>query len=44
MQLLQHTTDPIAREGLQSSMAPKLLKLQKRLKVLPKVDEEDDYC
>jgi hypothetical protein len=42
MQLLDHTPDPIARERLQSSMAPKLLKLQKRLNALPKVDEEED--
>ncbi|KAI8095669.1 hypothetical protein BDF21DRAFT_393981 [Thamnidium elegans] len=40
MQLLGHTNDPLTREGLQSSMAQKLLKLQKRMDALPKANED----
>lgn len=40
MQLLAHTNDPLTREGLQSSMAQKLLKLQKRMDALPKANED----
>ncbi|CEP12739.1 hypothetical protein [Parasitella parasitica] len=42
-ELLRHTSDAVARESLRSSMAPKLLKIQKRMNTLPKVDEDDDY-
>lgn len=40
MQLLAHTNDPLTREGLQSAMAQKLLKLQKRIDALPDVNED----
>ncbi|KAI8647091.1 hypothetical protein BD408DRAFT_409190 [Parasitella parasitica] len=42
-ELLRRTADPVAREGLQTSMAPKLLKIQKRIAALPNVDEDGDY-
>lgn len=42
MLLLRHTSDTLTREGLQSAMAPKLLKLQKRIDALPEVDEDGD--
>ncbi|KAI8086830.1 uncharacterized protein B0P05DRAFT_532540 [Gilbertella persicaria] len=40
MELLLHTTDPVTREGLQNLMAPKLMRLQKKLDTLPEVDED----
>jgi len=43
IELLRHTTDTLTREGLQSSMTPKLIKLQKRIDALPEVDEDGDY-
>jgi hypothetical protein len=38
IQLLEHTIEPITREGLDSSMSPKLFRLQKRLHALPESD------
>ena len=43
IELLRHTTDTLTREGLQSSMTPKLIKLQKRIDSLPEVDEDGEY-
>lgn len=43
IELLRHTTDALTREGLQSSMTPKLIKLQKRIDALPEVDDDGDY-
>ncbi|KAF1799304.1 hypothetical protein V8B55DRAFT_1391816 [Mucor lusitanicus] len=43
IELLRHTADALTREGLQSSMTPKLIKLQKRIDALPEVDEDGDY-
>lgn len=40
IQLLEHTMDPITRNSLETSMSPRLLKLQKRLHALPKVNED----
>ncbi|KAG2205243.1 hypothetical protein INT47_009508 [Mucor saturninus] len=39
MQLLAQINDLLTREGLQSSMAPKLLRLQKRLDALPDIED-----